>query len=72
MLAQFHFSYEIKQFEVKGVRFQSHLYVPEKHPVTNDIFFEWEDEAHLIKVCFLIDVSKILYIYKFIADSKSH
>ena len=47
VLAQFHFSYEIKQFEAK-------------HPVK---FFEWEDEARLIKVCFLIDVSKILYIY---------
>lgn len=49
VLAQFHFSHEVKQFEAKGVPFQSYLYVPEKHPVTNDTFFEREDEAHVIK-----------------------
>ena len=56
VLAQFHFSHDVKQFEAKGVPFQSYLYVPEKHPVTNDTFFKREDEAHLIKVCILIYV----------------
>ena len=26
------------------------MYVPEYHPDTNEIFFEREDDAHLIKV----------------------
>lgn len=50
LLAQFHYTKEIKEFEAKGVPFQTYLYVPETHPVTNDIFFEREDEAHLLKV----------------------
>ena len=58
VLAQYHFAYEIKQFEAKEVPFRSHLYVPEKHPATNDRFFEREDEAHLIKVCIQIYVSE--------------
>ena len=26
------------------------MYVPEVHPHTKQTFYEWEDEAHLIKV----------------------
>ena len=50
ILAQFHFSYEIQQFEASGVPFRTYMYVPEQHPVTKSTFYEREDEAHLIKV----------------------
>ena len=36
------------------------MYVPEHHPETNDVFFEREDEAHLIKVIFVDICTHIL------------
>ena len=36
-----------------------YMYVPECHPETHDIFFEREDEAHLIKVSF-IDICALI------------
>jgi len=50
ILAQYHYAYIIKSFEAKGVMFRMYMYVPENHPETNEVFYEREDEAHLIKV----------------------
>jgi len=50
ILAQYHYTHAIKAFEAKGVMFRVHMYVPEKHPETHEVFYEREDEAHLIKV----------------------
>ena len=54
LLAQFHYTYEIRKFEALGIPFNVYMYVPEHHPETNDVFFEREDEAHLIKVILLV------------------
>jgi len=50
ILAQFEFSHTIQCYEAQGVPFCTYLYVPEEHPETNTIFYEREDDAHLIKV----------------------
>ena len=50
IIAQFEYQYRIKQWEERGVEFTTYLYVPEVHPETNDIFYEREDEAHVLKV----------------------
>ena len=50
ILAQLEFTFQIKEWERKGVAFQSHLYVPEHHPVTGYLFCEREDEGHVFKV----------------------
>jgi len=47
---QYHFVHSVKMFQAKGIMFNLFMYVPEKHPVTKEIFYEREDEAHLIKV----------------------
>ena len=58
LLAQFHYTYEIRKLEAQETPFNVYMYVPEHHPETNDVFFEREDEAHLIKV--------ILFVYMLI------
>ena len=50
ILAQLDFVHLLKQYEAQGVPFCTYLYVPEIHPETKTIFYEREDEAHLIKV----------------------
>ena len=50
ILAQFDFVYTLKRYEIQGVPFRTYLYVPEEHPETKSVFYEREDEAHLIKV----------------------
>jgi len=50
ILAQFEFAHEVREWQAKGVPFQTHLYVPEIHPVTQMPFCEREDEAHVLKV----------------------
>ncbi len=47
ILSQFEFSNTVKLWEARGVPFRTHLYVPEKHPVTNAVFHEREDEGHV-------------------------
>ena len=51
ILAQLEFKYQILEWERKGVPFSQHLYVPEIHPVTKQVYFEMEDEPHVLKVC---------------------
>lgn len=50
ILAQFEFAHEVREWQAKGVPFQTHLYVPEIHPVTQMPFCERENEAHVLKV----------------------
>lgn len=42
ILAQLEFSMTIKEWDQKGVSFSQHLYVPEKHPITDTEFCEME------------------------------
>ena len=47
----------IKDWEKKGVDFVNHLYVPELHPVTGEVFCEMEDEGHVFKVFYIYNNS---------------
>ena len=38
ILAQLEFRYNLMQWEEKGVNFSQHLYVPEIHPYSGDVF----------------------------------
>ena len=53
VMAQFHYAHEIRKFESHGIPFNVYMYVPDHHPDTNEIFYEREDEEHLVKVCIL-------------------
>lgn len=50
ILAQFEFSKTIREYDLKGIHFRAYMYVPERHPDTNEVFYEREDDAHLLKV----------------------
>ena len=50
ILSQMEFTMTIKDWERKGVNFRSHLYVPERHPLTGEVFCDMEDEGHVFKV----------------------
>ena len=50
ILAQFEYAHRILQWEEGGIEFKTHMYVPEVHPETHDVFYEREDEAHVLKV----------------------
>ena len=71
ILAQFHFAYEIHRFEAQGVPFRTYLYVPEQHPQTKNIFYEREDEAHLIKVNNQLKNNIVIIVFN-LENSKSH
>ena len=50
VLAQLEFSHLVRQYDQSGVPFRTHLHVPEVHPDTKTVFFEREDEGHVLKV----------------------
>ena len=50
ILAQLEYHYIVHKYESQGVPFTSNLHVPEVHPLTDKVFFEREDEAHVLKV----------------------
>jgi len=52
ILSQLEYTYTVDTYEQKGVPFRTYMYDPEMHPSTGAIFFEREDEAHLLKVRF--------------------
>ena len=52
IIAQLEFHFIIDEWEKKGVPFRMHLYVPEIHPITKEVFCEREDEAHVLKVIY--------------------
>ena len=49
-MVQLEFCYQINTWQLKGVPFKDHLYVPEVHPVTGAGFCEREDDGHVFKV----------------------
>ena len=54
IVGQMEYAYEIRKWCELRVPFRTHLYVPEKHPVTQRDFHEHEDEGHVFKVgCFV-------------------
>ncbi len=61
ILAQLEYTYDVKQWVSKGVPFDTNLYVPEIHPVTEVGFCEREDEGHILKVR-LISIDNTLNI----------
>jgi len=71
-MVQFHYAHEIRKFEDQRIPFNIHMYVPEHHPDTNEIFFEREDEAHLIKVRIFRRMYTELMTYSYIAYRKPY
>ena len=65
ILAQLEYSYEIKQWDQKGVTFSMYFYVPEVHPETGQHFLEREDEAHVFKVIGKYTLCMCTYHYYF-------
>ena len=61
ILAQLEFKYQILEWERQGVLFREYIYVPEIHSVTQQVYFEMEDEPHVLKVC--VCVSWFTYMY---------
>ena len=51
IIAQLEYSYEVCDYDKKGVPFHTYIYVPEKHPITGSECHEREDDAHVLKVC---------------------
>jgi hypothetical protein len=49
VLAQLEFTYIVQKYDASGVPFTTHLHVPEVHPLTGSIFYEREDEGHVLK-----------------------
>lgn len=55
IVGQMEYAYEIHKWDCElGVPFRTHLYVPEKHPVTQRDFHEREDKGHVFKVGCLV------------------
>lgn len=50
ILAQLEFTVLVRQYEARGIPFSMYLHVPETHPSTGSVFYEREDEAHVLKV----------------------
>ena len=50
ILAQLEFTYVVQRYDASGVPFRTHLHVPEFHPVSGSVFYEREDERHVLKV----------------------
>ena len=50
ILAQLEYAHVVNNYEKNGVPFRAHVYVPEVHPATTEIFYERENEAHILKV----------------------
>ena len=54
ILAQLEFTHTVRAYDERGVKFRTYLHIPEVHPDTGDVFFEREDEAHILKVYHVI------------------
>ena len=50
IIAQLEYSYEVCDYDKKGIPFRTYMYVPEKHPITGSEYHE-RDDAHVLKVC---------------------
>ena len=60
ILAQLEFSHLIRKFDDEGTPFRTHLYVPECHPCAGTTFYEREDEAHVLKVTFVMFLGLVM------------
>ena len=52
ILSQMEYGYQISGWVSKGVRFDYHLYVPEVHSDSGSLYYENEDDAHILKVSY--------------------
>ena len=50
IIAQLDYSYQVCDYDKKGVPFCTYMYVPEVHPITGNEYHEREDDAHVLKV----------------------
>ena len=50
IVAQLDYSYQVRDYDKKGIPFCTHMYVPEMHPTTGREYHEREDDAHVLKV----------------------
>lgn len=50
ILAQLEFASIVREYDRNGILFRTHLYVPEVHPETGNLFYEREDPGHVLKV----------------------
>ena len=53
ILAQFEYCIKVKEFDSQGAPFCTYMYAPEVHPEAGEVFYEHEDDAHLLKVVVL-------------------
>ena len=67
ILAQLEFKYRILERERQGVPFREYIYVPKIHPVTQQVYFETEDEPHVFNIC--VCVSLFTYVYMLLRGS---
>ena len=50
ILAQLEFQHVVRNYDKSGVPFRTYLHVPEIHPDSGMVFYEREDEGHVLKV----------------------
>jgi len=62
ILAQFEYAKTVREYHSKRTPFQTYMYVPEKHPDTNEVFYEREDDK----------VTKLYITYVMIQRIASH
>ena len=56
ILAQMEYTFQINSWTVQGIPFDRYIYVPEVHPITGKEFHEHEDEGHVLKVNYAINL----------------
>ena len=57
-------TFQINLWTVQGIPFDSYIYVPEVHPITGKEFHEHEDEGHVLKVNYAINLLYDLFCCK--------
>ena len=66
ILAQLEFRHFVRNYDESGVPFQTYLHVPEIHPDSGMVFYEREDEGHVLKVHKFNDLCIACALYCFI------
>ena len=56
ILSQLEYTHVIHSYKQNGVPFRTFMHSPETHPETNAMFYERENEAHLLKVKIAISI----------------
>ena len=52
VVAQLEYFHQVLEYEKAGVPFRTYLYVPEVHPISEMVFHEREDDAHVLNVVY--------------------